>query len=144
MVWGCISDEGIVDLLWLEGKINADVFISRIEKYQFLSEGGCFQHDNAPAYRATKVSAWFEEHKIKKFIWPPQSPDLSPIENVWGWIKHQIWINKSRIKTKDDLWNLVQNEWFSEIVQDLIKNSYESLPTRVKEVIKKEGGPTKY
>ena len=61
MVWGCISDEGIVDLLWLEGKINADVYIteilSRVEKYQFLSEGGCFQQDNAPAHRATKVSA---------------------------------------------------------------------------------------
>ena len=34
-----------------------------------------------------KVMNYLESRNIEVIEWPPESPDLSPIENVWGFIK---------------------------------------------------------
>lgn len=45
------------------------------------NECGLFQKDNAPCFRAKKVSEWFEEHYniFEVLIWP-NSPDISPVQ----------------------------------------------------------------
>lgn len=46
-----------------------------------------FQEDNAPIHKARIVKAWFREHPhITVLNWPPNSPDMSYIENIWGMI----------------------------------------------------------
>jgi len=48
--------------------------------------GGCclFQQDNAPCHKAKMVQEWFEKHnnKFEVLTWPPNSPDLNPIEHL--------------------------------------------------------------
>ena len=41
-----------------------------------------FQHDNAPRHRAKIVQQWLHEIEVETLEWPPQSPDLNPIEHV--------------------------------------------------------------
>ena len=41
-----------------------------------------FQQDNAPCHRAMAVLAWFENNAKHKMLFPPQSPDVNPIENM--------------------------------------------------------------
>jgi len=48
---------------------------------------GMFQQDGARVHTSTATIAWMDaniKHYIQPEDWPPNSPDLSPIENVWS------------------------------------------------------------
>ncbi len=50
----------------------------------FPDGNGLFQQNNAPCHTAKVVQEWFEEQNIvfKVLPWPPNSPDLNPIEHL--------------------------------------------------------------
>ncbi len=57
--------------------------------------GGCglFRQDNAPCYKAKMVQEWFEENNNNEFevmTWPPNSPDIYPIEHLWDVLNKQV------------------------------------------------------
>lgn len=76
---------------------------------------------------------------------PPKSPDLNPIENIWA--NFQKRMNKKLfnvcISTKSDLLELIRNTW-KEIPASFINNCMMSMPARLKEVIRMKGRHTKY
>ena len=47
-----------------------------------------FQHDNDPTHNSGSkwAAKWMKENgfHLRTLDWPPNSPDLSPIENIWG------------------------------------------------------------
>ena len=61
-----------------------------------------FQQDNAACHTSKDSKYAIEILFGKDFIeWPPNSPDLSPIENVWAILKSKL--EKRNIKNLDDL-----------------------------------------
>ena len=52
---------------------------------EFLRQhpGVVFQYDNAPSYKAKATTKAIAAIGISTINFPPYSPDLSPIENVW-------------------------------------------------------------
>ncbi len=85
--------------------------------------------------------AWFEEQNIKVLKWPGNSPDLNPIEGVWGLMKK--FVLNMKPTTVTELVTAVQDAWCnttSEICNKLI----ESMPRRINAVIRAKGGWTKY
>ncbi|KAJ5718913.1 uncharacterized protein N7483_009995 [Penicillium malachiteum] len=48
-------------------------------------------HDNAPTHTAHVVRDALEEMNIEVMEWPPHSPDLNPIENLWALLKAAIY-----------------------------------------------------
>jgi hypothetical protein len=75
-------------------------------------EGGEWQllMDRAPAHTAHSTQQWLRREKIQVVAkWPGSSPDLNPIENVWGWMKNRI--NKQDIKTLQQLNTTIDEAW---------------------------------
>lgn len=70
---------GIIRLLY-------EVFLPEI-----LRPGDIFMHDNAPVHTAQTVRETLREMDILVMEWPPYSPDLNPIENLWALMKAEIY-----------------------------------------------------
>jgi transposase len=61
------------------------------------------QEDNAPWHMAKVVTKYLERKGIKRIKWPPQSPDLNLIENLWKYIKDLIASQRHRIKNTKEM-----------------------------------------
>lgn len=105
-----------------------------------------FQQDNDPTHRSAKatIQAWNAEHYSSLSLlgnWPPNSPDLNPIENVWAWVDAKV--NALGCKTFDEYRQAVL-EHFKKLPKTFITNLYKSLPKRMAKVIELGGNKTKY
>ena len=88
--WGCMTYQGAGYAARLDGRVNGELYRSilqehlmrTMEKYDLNPDQTIFQQDNAPCHKAKKTIKWFEEQEIAVMDWPPQSPDLNPIQCV--------------------------------------------------------------
>ena len=73
-----------------------------------------------------------------KFLknWPPNSPDLSPIENVWSMV--QSLVDEYNPANKEDLIKSVRKAW-RKLSQDYIDDWVLSLDARLKVCVASNG-----
>ena len=103
------------------------------------------QQDNDPAHRAAGpvVQQWNAQHASSVSIlenWPASSPDLNPIENFWGYLQRKMDAKGCRTFSEyraalETEARLVPRAYFSKLVG--------SMPKRLADCIKLEGGKTK-
>ncbi|EFX75169.1 hypothetical protein DAPPUDRAFT_18961, partial [Daphnia pulex] len=46
---------------------------------------------------------------LKRMVWPPQSPDLNPIEQVWDFVKSRL--EESDRVTVRTIWMELEKAW---------------------------------
>jgi len=106
-------------------------------------QGWTFMQDNAPAHNAKLTIEDFNERGIYPVTWPPFSPDLNPIEHVWKWMKD--WIERERPHniTGDTLRTSINEAWAA-LPEEILLRLMASMPRRMRDVIRTEGGHTRY
>src|SRR5437868_14493353 len=49
-----------------------------------------FQQYNSPIHNSKSITKFLNDNNVDKLDWPPYSPDLNPIENLWHIIKEKL------------------------------------------------------
>ena len=151
-VWGAFSWFGVVPLVRQIGIVNHSAYLGilndnvRPQMLRLFPDGnGLYQDDNAMIHCAGRVLNWFQEHdhEFHHIEWPPQSPDLNPIEHLWDYLEVQVRRLEGAPSSLSELEALLHQEWLN-IESSILQNLVESMPRRVRAVISASGGPTKY
>ena len=117
----------------------------RLFSHQGLS-GWVLQQDNDPSHKAGSqraLVAWQQKRRGSVEVlssWPPNSPDLSPIENLWGMVQERV--DATPCNTFAEFKAAVNKEWQS-VGHKECKRLVGSMTRRMQACMQAEGGKTK-
>ncbi len=105
------------------------------------NRGLILQQDNAPPHISRATKRFFQDERVDVLEWPPNSPDLNPIENAWSFLKDRIGIRCP--KSLQELESIACEEW-DKLPKTLLINLIDSMPRRIAEVIIRKGEKADY
>ena len=108
--------------------------------------------DNSPVHgkkRTRQNRDLYTKIRVEYFIysidWPPKSPDLNLIKNIWRVIKRKLRNGKPHGGwSLEDLRSAVLDIWEHEITPEIYNKWIDELPDRLQAVIDRKGDVTKY
>jgi transposase len=134
------------------GGVTARVIVEVYRAYlpTILQPGDIFMHDGASVHTARIVKAILLEMGVVVMIWPPYSPDLNPIENLWAIMKAEIYRLHPELQFMNDsdetlrlLVEAAKEAWHA-IEDRILYNLSMTMPHRVEAVREAKGWYTKY
>jgi hypothetical protein len=171
MVWACFSLHHLSEMVvYPKGGIGSkeylqtldDALLPFIEQLFPETDDGdtiavispdayIFMQDNAPCHSSKLCQKYFKEKQLSLMEWPPYSPDLNPIENLWSDFKTRFHKRFTDLKAdvssaqeaKERYGELLKQVW-RECREELVHALVESMPRRCQAVIANNGGHTKY
>lgn len=148
MIWSCFNANGIGRIHICEGSMTSEKYKNVLEKYLLPSindlgvKDPILLDDSARPHRTQLIKNWLDQNQIESVEWPGNSPDLNPIENLWGILKHKI--RKTTIFTKRTLIEKIIYTWNYQIEKSVLRKLSDSMTTRIHNLIKNKGQMTKY
>jgi hypothetical protein len=139
--WGGFSAKGKTSLFCfqriMDGQYYVEILENHIEEINgMLGKKWRFQQDNDPKHTSRVAKAFLAENVPELIDWPSCSPDLNPIENLWGTVKHNV--EKRNPRNLDELERFMVEEW-DLIPNSVLVNLINSMQRRCKSVIKSKG-----
>ena len=145
-VWGGISKRGSTDIVIFTGILTATRYAELLDAalIPFIDTQYCRGHrlyqDNDPKHTSRYIQGYFEEKGIHWFKSPAESPDLNPIEKVWGSMK--TWLrNEWKPTSLEHLKEGIKKYWAG-LTPDVCSRYIQHLQKVLPEVLKCDGGPT--
>ena len=99
--------------------------------------------DNAPCHKSGAVTKFLADAKVAVLPWPACSPDLSPIENLWGLLKQRV---RARDPQSVERLVAIANEEWDKLRRNrgLLLNLFGSMEKRLRAVVDANGAATGY
>ena len=157
-VWAGISWEGATPLIFLTwekgGGFKAlnyqDQVLKKMHSFLKKPDGGqlMLMEDGSRCHTAKINKPYREAHGIKSFpsvpeSWPPNSPDLNPIENLWGEMKHHLHTLKPYPQDVISMTKSLKFFWKT-VTQEKCQRFIGNYKDRLEAVIEAKGHTTKY
>jgi hypothetical protein len=149
MVWGAFAAAGKTELAFLNGSQDSSKYCSTLENHLLprgASIGGplwIFQQDNASIHMSSVTKNWLSDNFVQVLPWPSRSPDLNPIENLWGLIVREVYANGRCYENVSSLRENIAAAW-AKIPISLLSSLVKSMNKRCVEVLLKKGGVIDY
>ena len=150
MMFGGISYRWKSPLICVDGNIDSEVYcdecidgtgmilkmneIYGYRKWKLLQDG-------APCHTSAQTLDYIRNYIDLVENWPPNSPDLNVIENLWSIIKRRV--EELRPGSLQELVDLIFTVWES-IPMDLIRRLIDSMGDRLRKVVSLNGYPNGY
>lgn len=151
MIWGCITSRGPGFMCRINGIMDQHIYKHILEDYLFPTikwykmdaKRIIFQQDCDSKHTAKSIQNWLDEQPFDVLEWPPQSPDLNPIEHLWAMLKQRLNRYDRPPNGMLELWDRIEAEW-NNISKEECCRLIESMPNRISAVLKSKGKWTDY
>ena len=164
MIWGCFAGSKLGPIVFIDGTVNTDVYIATLQDNllpfidAIIADGATnviFQQDNATPHVSKRTHLWFEsvmqEHEFKLMEWPPNSPDMNPIEHLWAHLKlelHKRYPDTKRLRGSPEAIKRVLRARLTEVWWDIgekvLNGLINSMSHRVQALLAARGWYTEY
>jgi hypothetical protein len=164
-VYASISSMGIAGPVFVDGKINSEVYMEKVLPIIALqitkrktktndptttrmisnTRRFVFQQDLAPSHRSKVTQRFLKLNLGNNFLKKDDTPPAFvewPIECFWNVIKKEVY-SKGKPKDMRQLKRRIRKA-FIDFDFDWLKNTFNSMPDRINAIIAAEGGHTRY
>ena len=147
-VWGGISKQGATPIVLFSGTLNATrlakIFDAGLVPFvqQVFPAVHRFQQDNDPKHSSKYIKQYIKEKGINWWKTPAESPDLNPIECVWGSMKEYL-RNSYKPRNLEDLKIGIKTFWKT-LTPEICSRYINHLHTVMPVVVRKQGNPSGY
>ena len=129
MFWGCMTWNGVGQACKIEGTLDSTLYceilsdnlLGTADYFQMDPDYFVFQQDNDPKHTSRLAKDLFNQNRVNLMDWPPQSPDMNPIEHLWHALKQRLQTYPEPPKGIHELWERIQDEWLKIPVETPVK-----------------------
>ena len=119
-MWGWFAGDTVSDPFRIQGTLNQHDYHNILQPYAIPS-GLClvglsfvFQQDNYPTHLQVckgDMTKKKSDGVLHQMTWPPQSPNLNPIEMVWDELDRRV--KEKQPTSAQNMWEILQDCWKS-------------------------------
>jgi transposase len=147
MIWACICAQGPGQICLLPPniRINSKMYVKFLKKFLLPSMASLrskymFQ-DKVTPHTSKMTTLYLKESRIQTVTLPGSSPDINPIENCFSFVKSKL--EKEDTSNLPKLRSCIRSKW-NKLDRKYLEKLCLSMPTRLRDVLKRKGGMTKY
>jgi transposase len=150
-VWACFCGRG-AGYIYIFNETMDAVLMKKILSANLLPSAALYfeddppeqwwlLHDNDKKFTSGRVKEFLHSKGVSLIDFPPYSPDLNPMENLWATLQRAV--EKHQCETEDELQDCIADEW-ENLDQQALLTLADSMPARCQAVIAARGWHTKY